>query len=185
MRATAKAPDPIAQNIESIAEFYEREEQKLTGAQRLVEAISNSLATPVCAVCIVGFVLLWVAVNLGISRAGASMFDPPPFHWLQGLAAICALLITIIILIKQERLARFEEQRTHLDLQVNLLTEQKVTKLIHLIEELRRDLPSVKNRYDAEAEAMKQATDPHRILADTDEMSVAAAKVKQDEGSSA
>ena len=58
-----------------------------------------------------------------------------------------------------------------------------MTKLIHLMEELRRDLPSVKNRYDAEAEAMKQPTDPHRILADTDELFVAAAKIKQDEES--
>ena len=183
MPITTPAPDPIAQNIESIAEFYDREEQKLTGAQRLVEAISNSLATPVFAGCIVGFVLFWVAVNLGVRPNGTTAFDPPPFHWLQGFAGICALLIMIVILIKQERLARFEEQRAHLDLQVNLLTEQKVTKLIHLMEELRRDLPSVKNRYDAEAEAMKQPTDPHRILADTDELIVAAAKIKQDEQS--
>jgi uncharacterized membrane protein len=48
--------------------------------------------------------------------------------------------------------------------QLNLLTEQKITKLIALVEELRIDLPDVKNRDDAEAEIMQQATDPQAIL---------------------
>lgn len=49
-------------------------------------------------------------------------------------------------------------------LQLNLLTEQKITKLISLVEELRTDLPNVKNRNDLEAEAMKQVTNPQVIL---------------------
>jgi uncharacterized membrane protein len=36
----------------------------------------------------------------------------------------------------------------HLDLQINLLTEQKVTKLIRLLEELRADMPGVRTRHD-------------------------------------
>jgi uncharacterized membrane protein len=44
------------------------------------------------------------------------------------------------------------------------LTEQKVTKLIHLIEELRRDLPMVENRHDPEAAALQQRTDTAQIL---------------------
>jgi uncharacterized membrane protein len=51
-----------------------------------------------------------------------------------------------------------------LELQVSLLAEQKTAKLIALIEELRRDLPEVTNRHDAEAAAMEQSTDPHAIL---------------------
>ena len=38
---------------------------------------------------------------------------------------------------EQNRLGKLEELRAHLDLQVNLLTEQKTTKLIDLMEELR------------------------------------------------
>ena len=64
-----------------------------------------------------------------------------------------ALLTATVVLIKQNRLAKIEEQRAHLDLQLNLLTEQKTTKLIDLIEELRLDLPMVKNRHDPEAAA--------------------------------
>lgn len=180
MRTPVKPPDPIAQNIESIAEFYEREAQRQTRSQRIVESISGMVGTPIFVGCILAFVAVWMFANLAERPSTVVAFDPPPFLWLQGLVGLISLLTMIVILIKQERLARFEEQRAHLDLQVNLLTEQKVTKLIHLIEELRQDLPNVKDRNDPEAEAMKQPTDPHRILADTDELSIAVAKTKQD-----
>jgi uncharacterized membrane protein len=57
-----------------------------------------------------------------------------------------------------------EQQHTHLDLQVNLLTEQKVTKLIHLIEELRHDLPMVKDRDDPHSAALQERTDTLQVL---------------------
>ncbi len=50
-------------------------------------------------------------------------------------------------------------------MQVNLLTEQKTTKLIRLLEELRRDLPMVKNRHDPEAAALEKPTNPEEVLA--------------------
>ena len=43
------------------------------------------------------------------------------------------------------------------ELAENLLAEQKIAKLIALMEELRRDIPTVKDRFDPEAEAMQQS----------------------------
>lgn len=60
--------------------------------------------------------------------------------------------------------------RRHLDLQVVLLVEQKVTKVIALLEELRRDLPSVQNRQDLQAETMQEVIDPHAVLEALDDM---------------
>lgn len=173
-----KTPDPITQNIESIAAFYKREEQKLTWSQRLVEAVSNIVGRPIFVGCIIIFVTLWLLANVIARQLGMAAVDPPPFVWLQGIVSLGALLTATVVLIKQERLAKLEVRREHLDLQVNLLTEQKTTKLIHLIEELRRDLPMVKHRHDAEAEAMKQPTDPHRVLAEIDELRVSAPQTK-------
>ncbi len=45
-----------------------------------------------------------------------------------------------------------------------MLSEQKIAKLISLIEELRQDIPHVKNRSDPEAEMMKSPTDAHAIV---------------------
>jgi len=81
------------------------------------------------------------------------------------MVSLAALLTATVVLINQNRLAKLEEQRAHLDLQVNLFTEQKVTKLISLMEELRRDLPGVNDRLDLKASALEQPTDPTAVLA--------------------
>jgi uncharacterized membrane protein len=98
-------------------------------------------------------------------------FDPAPFNWLQGIISLSALLTATVVLSKQNRLAKLAEQRAHLDLKVTLLTEQKAAKLIDLMEELRRDLPNVRNRHDSEAEELQQSMNPDLVLAALDERS--------------
>jgi uncharacterized membrane protein len=154
----------INQNIDSIAAFQEREHGKLGDSERRLAQVSNLIGRPLYLVGLVIFVALWISGNLLARLLGAAPFDPPPFPWLQGLLTLAALLTTTIILITQNRLAKIENQRIHLDLQVNLLTEQKVTKLIHLLEELRRDLPMVRDRDDPEAAALQQRTDTAKVL---------------------
>ena len=83
---------------------------------------------------------------------------------LQGLTGLCALLMTTTILITQNRQTRQAEQRGQLELQVNLLAEQKIAKLIGLLEELRRDIPIVRDRVDKVADAMTEPVDPHAVL---------------------
>ena len=167
-------PDQITQNIESIAEFYLREEEKVSWPQRRVESLCNAVSQPLFLICLVSAISLWIAVNLFLPWLNIAEIDPAPFFWLQGFVSLWALLTTTVVLIRQERLARLETHREHLDLQVNLLTEQKTTKLILLIEELRRDLPMVRDRRDSEAEDLQQWTDPHRVLAEIDDVRVAA-----------
>lgn len=96
-------------------------------------------------------------------------FDPAPFHFLQGIISLGALLIATVVLAKQNRLARLDERRSHLDLKVMLLTEQKTAKLINLLEELRRDLPNVKNRHDVEAATLQESMSPDNVIATLDE----------------
>ena len=155
--------DKINQNIESILAFYKREEQKLSHPQRFLEYCSNFVARPYFLVSILLFVAFWILANVG-GTFGWRTFDPPPFPWLQGIVSLCALITTTVVLIKQNRIAQLEEQRAHLELQVTLLTEQKTTKLITLLEELRHDLPMVKDRHDSEAAAFQQPTDPDQVL---------------------
>jgi uncharacterized membrane protein len=52
---------------------------------------------------------------------------------------------------------------------VTLLTEQKAAKIIDMLEELRRDLPNVKNRHDPEAAVLQQSMKPDQVLAALDE----------------
>ena len=78
--------------------------------------------------------------------------------------AVAGALWMIFVLTTQNRQAKLAEQRAHLDLQINLLSEQKAAKIISLLEELRHDLPNVRDRVDQAAEAMKEAADPVAVL---------------------
>ncbi len=149
--------------------FYAREEHKISRSQRRLEHISGFVGRPLYLGSILLFVAFWMLANVVARPFGLVEFDPAPFFWLQGIVSLGALLTATVVLIKQSRLAKIVEQRAHLDLQVNLLTEQKTTKIIDLLEELRRDLPMVKDRHDPEAAALQQPTDPHLVLAALDE----------------
>jgi len=160
--------DPLSthvyDNIDSIVTFHQREELKLSGPERQLLRICGLIARPGYLFTVLALVALWVFANLVAARLSLAPIDPPPFERLQGLLTFAAVITATIVLITQQREARLESQRAHLDLQVNLLTEQKVTKLIHLMEELRRDLPDVRDREDPEADALQARTDTTQVL---------------------
>ncbi len=161
--------DQISQNIEAVLDFYTREDQKISRSQRILERVSLVIGKPGYLGFILLFVALWMLCNEVLILAGLRPFDPAPYFWLQGLVGLGALLTATVVLSKQNRLARLAEQRAHLDLKVTLLTEQKAAKLIDLLEELRRDLPNVRNRQDPQAAALQQSMNPDRVLAALDE----------------
>ena len=164
--------DQISQNIGAILDFYVREDQKISHSQRIMERISCFIGQPVFLGIILLFVALWILANVMLRQSGMAEFDPAPYFWLQGIVGLGALLTATVVLSKQNRLTRLEEQRAHLDLKVNLLTEQKTAKLIDLLEELRRDLPNVRDRHDPEAAALQHSMNPELVLAALDERSV-------------
>ena len=159
----------IGQNIAAVHDFYSREEQKRSASQRHAERIGGFVGRPAFLVVILLFVATWMGANLALTASGRAAFDEAPFFWLQGLLGLAALLTTTVVLIKQNRVAKLGEQRDHLDLKVTLLIEQKTAKLIDLIEELRRDLPNVKDRHDSDAVVMRQPMRPQAVLAALDE----------------
>lgn len=161
--------DQIRQNINAVLNFYTREEEKMSYWQRVLERISCLIGQPAFLGFILLFVTLWMLGDTALRLAGLAEFDPPPFLWLQGIVGLAALLTTTVVLTKQNRLAKLEQQRAHLDLKVTLLTEQKAAKLIDLLEELRRDLPNVRNRHDPEAVVLQQSMNPDLVLAALDE----------------
>jgi uncharacterized membrane protein len=160
----------IDQNIESIVALRRREWETVSLSQRRVERLSRFIGRPVYLVALLTMVAVWVVYNSSAPAWGLKAFDAPPFELLDGIMSLIALITTTIVLIAQNRLAKLEQQHTHLALQVNLLTEQKVTKLIHLLEELRRDLPMVKDRHDAQATVLQERADTAQVLSAIEEV---------------
>lgn len=161
--AIAPLPDPLGHNIEAIVALHTSAERNVPRHQRVLETATAFFGRPAFLYISLLVVALWILFNV-LPHLGLPQFDPPPFDLLQLSLGIISLPITIAVLIKQDRQEKLAEQRAQLSLQLNLLSEQKIAKLIGLIEELRRDLPDVKNRYDAEAEVMKQAADPQMVM---------------------
>ena len=73
---------------------------------------------------------------------------------------------------RADKLANLREQMT---LEMTLLTTQKVSKVIDLMEELRRDIPDVKDRIDLEAIEMSGMPDHETVLQAIQEITETAA----------
>jgi uncharacterized membrane protein len=170
--AAGSLSEHIDQNIERMVALQRREWDLTSASQRLVERVSRIIGRPAYLAALLAVVVGWVSANV-LPPFGMTAFDPPPFELLDGILTFSALVTATIVLIAQNRQSRREQQHRHLDLQVSLLTEQKVTKLIHLVEELRRDMPMVKDRHDPQAAVLQQATDTAAVASAIEEVGLA------------
>ncbi|MBC5823744.1 MAG: DUF1003 domain-containing protein [Candidatus Eremiobacteraeota bacterium] len=164
MSQSRNVPDHVKETIDSIAELRARVHAEATPHQRAIESTTKRLGQPGFVYGILVFVISWVLVNAVLRASGHAPFDPLPFFGLQGIATLCALLMTVLILTTETRLGDVADRRSRLALQFAVLTEQKVAKIIELLESQRRDDPHLRDRYDAEAQAMTKAADPHAIV---------------------
>ena len=152
-----------------VADLHARAERDASRHHRAMNAVRVFLGRPITIYAILAFNALWVTFNVVAPHYDVTPFDPPPFNALQGMLGLAALLIALVILGTQNRQAKLVADREDFELRVNLLAERKTAKIIELLEELRRDLPSVKNRRDTEAELLQKAADPDAALKKTDD----------------
>ena len=151
----------VAHTVQTVASLRSRAQKRVSRQQRAVEVFTATLGRPRTLGAISCLVVVWVGLNLALGHPP----DPPPFFWLQGAVGLAAMLTATLILITQNRQTQEAEQRSQLDLQVNLVAEQKIAKVIELLEELRRDLPTVRDRVDSKANAMARSVDAGAVLA--------------------
>ncbi len=156
--------DILDRDIETIVSMRLNAERKVSHHQRMIEKVTDNMGRPLTVYFIFLFALIWIGLGFSQRILGLAIFDAPPFPWLQDIVSLSALIMTMIVLTTQNRQARLAEERRHLDLQITLLTERKVSKIIELLEELRRDHPMVRDHHDPEAIAMQEPVDPHTAL---------------------
>jgi uncharacterized membrane protein len=80
------------------------------------------------------------------------------------VASVIALCTTLMILATQAREDEAARRRSQLTLQLASLSEQKIAKVISLLEEQRRDNPQLETRSDPQADAMSEPADPGHVL---------------------
>lgn len=73
----------------------------------------------------------WILINIGMVPAIAP-FDPFPFGLLTMIVSLEAIMLAIFVLISQNRASQVDDLREEIDLQVDIITEQELTKLIRM-----------------------------------------------------
>ena len=162
--ATPILPAHIEDTIAAIAKLHADHRLQTGSLQRLVERLTAWIGRPNFIAGLTAVVAFWVGGNLLATRLGSTPWDEAPFAWLQGALGLMALYVTVLILTTQRREDQLAGYREQLTLELAILGEQKSAKIIALLEEMRRDSPTLRNRIDEEAAAMSVAADPQAVL---------------------
>lgn len=157
-------PPSVSENIDTITAFYQRHEEHMSLPQTIIEKMSVILGSPGYVAASVLFMVGWIVANLVALELGYEEVDEPPFFWLQGIIAVNAFIISTTVLIRQNRMQKLAQHHARLDLQVNLLTEEKTSKIIAMLEALRRDTPGIAPLVDPEAQDMARPADADAVL---------------------
>jgi uncharacterized membrane protein len=156
----------VARNVRAIADLEEAARVARKGSDRVADAIARFCGS-------MSFVYLHIVLYggwmlLNVSPWERLHWDPYPFGLLTGVASMEAIFIGTFILIKHNRQMRLADRRHHLDLQIGMLAEQEVTKVLEMVEALHDRL--IGSRSDPEVAALKAVTDPDKVAEHIDRL---------------
>ena len=139
-------PDHVDKAVRSVTQLHSDHHGRTTSTQRAVNRVAALMGRPLF-IALVGFsAVVWMAANLMAARMGVEAIDPPPFAWLEVAATLFSLLLVVLLLVAQRHEDELNAHRDTLTLELAILSEHKIAKVIQLLEELRRDSPHVQDR---------------------------------------
>lgn len=121
----------LGRNIAALKQRRDRQAAAATFEERLAEAITRFTGS-------IRFVYIhlilfggWILANLG----AVPLVRPwdPTFVVLAMIASVEAIFLSTFVLITQNRMSAENDRRADLDLQINLLAEHEVTRLIAIV----------------------------------------------------
>jgi uncharacterized membrane protein len=158
--------DRLARRRQQIGGFRAKANRKRTAFERVADFLLQHIGSVPFLVFHVCLFVVWLVVNLGLIT-GALPFDPFPFGLLTMILSMEQSLLTVFILISQNRAADIAELRNELDLQVSVLAEEEISKalrLLHLIG-VKLDIDEIIN--DAELRIMETSLDHEEMEKET------------------
>lgn len=159
----------MRKNIAAVAEMQHQAMEGRTPQERLADAITN-FAGSIAFVYIHGVWFgAWILLNIGLIHIPhVSHFDPFPFGLLTLIVSLEAIFLSTFILIEQNRSSQVSERRSELDLQVNLLAEQKASKALEMLDRIMQQLDGMSSRFnvtaDPEVEVLMVSPEPQEVL---------------------
>jgi uncharacterized membrane protein len=105
---------------------------KRTPAEKIADWMTESFGSFGFLVINAIWFFVWIVMNVGVIP-GIQPFDPFPFGLLTTIVSLEAIILAIFVLISQNREAKIAELREEIDLQVDIITEQELTKLLEMM----------------------------------------------------
>ena len=150
-------PHTVRDNIQTIIRLEEQQDRERSLGDRIGDAIGTFAGTISFVVLHLVLFVAWAVVNRG-AIPGVAAFDPYPFNLLTMIVSMEGVLLSTFVLIKQNRMGVRADRRNHLDLQINLLTEKEVTKVIQMLERIAEHLKIERQTVDAETRELGEVT---------------------------
>jgi uncharacterized membrane protein len=159
----------VRKNTAAILEMQRKMTEARTLQGRVADAITTFSGSMVFVWVHTVWFGLWVLLNIGLLRIPhISEFDPFPFSLLTMVVSLEAIFLSTFVLISQNRLSAASEKRAELDLQVNLLAEQKATKILDMLDQITKQFDNMSTHFnfkpDPEVQALKVSPEPQEVL---------------------
>jgi len=159
----------VRKNTAAILEMQRKMTESRTMQGRVADAITTFSGSMAFVWIHAVWFGLWVLLNIGLLHIPRiSEFDPFPFGLLTMVVSLEAIFLSTFVLISQNRLAAASEKRAELDLQVNLLAEQKATKILEMLDQIAEQFDSMNTHFnfkpDPEVQALKVSPEPQEVL---------------------
>ena len=134
IRDTAQFESVTERNIKMICEMEAEVLKGRSPLERVGDAIAVQAGKPWFVVVHAVWFIGWIALNLPSHRT--KPFDPFPYPFLTMIVSLESIFLALFLLMSQNRSSGQAEQRAHLDLQINLLSEDENTKMLQMLQAL-------------------------------------------------
>src|ERR687893_1074334 len=151
----------LERNIRSLQLRRQREEATAGWQERTADAITRFTGSMTFVFLHLAAFGFWIVANLGWIP-GIPAWDPS-FVVLAMIASVEAIFLSTFVLISQNRMAAAADKRADLDLQISLLAEHEITRLIALVSALSEHV-GLKTEVDQEVGELKQDVAPEAVL---------------------
>lgn len=165
----------IERNIRTITRLRLQAIRNRSVQERVADAITSfSGSMPFVYLHIVWFGA-WILVNSGL--LGMQPFDPFPYGLLTMVVSLEAIFLSTFVLISQNRFSEEADRRADLDLQIGLLAEREMTRVLQMLDAI-QDKLGIENDADSELADLEMETRPEDVLAEIDRVHQRAKKLK-------
>ena len=168
MNSAPQPLNPTNPNIEAVAKLEHNALLRRTGTERVSDAITKWIGSTAFLSLQLFLVLIWGTINLNLIP-GIKAFDPFPFGILALIVSSESVVLTIFVLISQNRMTRQAEKRSHLDLQVGMLAEQELTAVFEMQRKICQHLGIEIDAAKHERSGFTDATDVSKLASDLED----------------